>query len=112
VDEPGSKPPEAPKRDEKGRLLPGSSGNPGGRSKIVREFKEWLLAEAYPKAQQALLELLSSDDDKVRIQAVKEVNDRLFGRAPVTVEDVEGNRLGLGLVFIPSPEEDDAGSDG
>ena len=110
MDEPGNKPPV--ERDEKGRIVKGSSGNPGGRPKLVREFQEWLRAEAYPKAQQALLELLGSEDEKVRIQAVKEVNDRLFGRPPVTVEDTDGNRLGLGLVFIPSPSEDDASSDG
>lgn len=88
MNDPENKSPEgtALTRDPKtGKLLPGHSGNPGGRPKLIREYQDWLMQEAYPEAKQALLECLRSKDGKVRMMAIKEIGDRLFGKAPQSV---------------------------
>lgn len=54
---PENKPPEGPKRDEKGRLLPGSTGNPGGRSKRVQRARRGL-EKGLPEAVDVLLGLI------------------------------------------------------
>jgi hypothetical protein len=69
---------------------PGKSGNPGGRPRLIREYQTWLLEHAYPKAQEALLACLCSSDEKVKMMAVKEVNDRLMGKPSITVTGEEG----------------------
>ncbi len=76
-----------------GQFKPGQSGNPGGRPKALKEFQEWLRENALEKAQQALLDCLDSKDDKVRMMAVKEVSDRLFGRAPQAITGEDGKPL-------------------
>jgi hypothetical protein len=76
-------------RDEKGRLLPGVSGNPGGRPKLVAEFQKALREQHYERALAALLDCLDDSDGRVRIAAVREVFDRLFGKPkqPITGEE-------------------------
>ena len=53
-------------------------------------------------AKNALLSCLHSDDGKVQMMAVKEVADRLFGKAPMTVLGEDGKPLlsGLGAEII------------
>ena len=77
---------------------PGQSGNPGGRPKIVREFHSWLTGKAYPEAKKALLKCLKSDDEKVQMLAVKEVNDRLFGKSPQPLVGEDGGPVGVSLL--------------
>jgi hypothetical protein len=72
---------------------PGVSGNPGGRPKALREYQEWLRDNALDKAKQALLDCLASEDGKVRMMAVKEVGDRLFGKAPQAITGEDGKPL-------------------
>lgn len=87
-------------RDEKGRFGPGNAANPGGRTFRWKEYKQWIEAECLPLAQKALLSCLESDSDKVRMMAVKEVHDRIFGRAPlaVSVTGSEGNSIASDLL--------------
>lgn len=59
---------------------PGQSGNPGGRRSIPQEVKEALIA-ATPQATKVLLELLSSNNEKIRLQAVQVVFERAYGKA-------------------------------
>jgi hypothetical protein len=81
-------------RDEKGRLLPGQTSlNPSGRPKAFREYQEWLTANALDKAKDALLACLQDPDGRVRMLAVKEVGDRLFGRAPQAITDPDGKPI-------------------
>ena len=64
---------------------PGESGNPGGRSKLPEAFKQ-----KGPEALEKILALMSEgEDDKVRLKAATWIAERIYGRAPVSVE-VEG----------------------
>lgn len=100
-------PEDKPRRDKKGRLLPGGTANPGGRPKAMREYQEWLRKNALEKAKKALLACLASKDGKVRMMAVKEVNDRLLGKAPQSVQTEDGETLKLVPVIMVPQESDD-----
>lgn len=79
-----------PIRDEQGRFIPGVSGNPDGRpplteeekivkkatKELVSEYKE-KLAEALPLISPVLIAKAMEGD----MQAIKEVNDRVMGKA-------------------------------
>jgi hypothetical protein len=67
---------------------PGQSGNPAGRAKTPPEIKEALQA-ATPRAVAVLVEMLESDDDRVRIMAANSIMDRSLGK-PVAALEVSG----------------------
>jgi hypothetical protein len=105
MDEPDSKSDKPVTRDARGRLLPGFSGNPGGgRPKAIAEYQEWLSMNALDPAKEALLACLVHEDGKVRMMAVKEVADRLFGKAPQAITGEDGKPLNFGVIMLP-PEE-------
>jgi hypothetical protein len=56
------------------------SPNPGGRPKLVAAFQRALRERHYEKALEALLECLDDEDGRVRVAAVREVFDRMFGK--------------------------------
>jgi hypothetical protein len=93
-------------RDENGRVKPGQSLNPSGRPKLVKEYQQWLREEAWDKAKAALLKCLQSEDEKVQMMAVKEVNDRLLGRAPQALTTEDGDPLRLGVVVLPAERDE------
>ena len=77
-------------RDELGRFIPGASGNPEGRPTLTEEekiakraTKELIeqyknkLAEALPQVSPVLIAMAIQGD----IQAIKELNDRVMGKA-------------------------------
>lgn len=77
-------------RDEQGRFVPGVSGNPDGRPKETEEEKlakkarekfieEYIqnLTEALPQITPVLIQKASEGD----MNAIKEVNDRVMGKA-------------------------------
>lgn len=84
-----------PKRDEKGRLLPGGTANPNGRPveskekklekkakrEFIAEYKQEL-REALPKISPVLIDKAVEGD----MTAIKEVNDRVMGKAPQSTE--------------------------
>lgn len=90
------------KRDSAGRFGPGNVANPSGRPKAFKEYQEWLLVNALDPAKEALLACLHDDDGKVRMMAIKEVADRLFGKAPQTILGEDGKPLlaGFGAELI------------
>lgn len=62
-----------PKRDAKGRILPGATGNPGGRPKATRDA--WAaMRDGLPSAVTELLKLIEGTD----IEAKKWALDRFF----------------------------------
>lgn len=79
-------------RNERGQIISGAN-NPGGRPKAFREYQEWLAGSALEPAKEALLRCLHNEDGKVQMMAVKEVADRLFGKAPMTVLGEDGKPL-------------------
>jgi hypothetical protein len=74
-------------RDARGRLLPGASLNPGGRPATLEPVRA-LLRQHTEQFVTALVDLLSSKDDSVRLAAVKEYFDRLCGK-PVAVTEAD-----------------------
>ena len=76
---------------------PGVSGNPSGRPKALREYQEWLAANALDKAKEVLLGCLDHPDGRVRMAAVKEIADRLFGKAPQAITGEDGKPIAIAL---------------
>jgi len=88
-----------PIRDEQGRFIPGVSGNPDGRpplteeekivkkatKELVSEYKE-KLAEALPLISPVLIAKAMEGD----MQAIKEVNDRVMGKAEAKTDITSG----------------------
>lgn len=65
------KKPAVPQRDERGRLLPGSTANPGGMHKSIRDIRE-IARRHSPKAMGKLYEIMmSTTDEKAAIAAAK-----------------------------------------
>lgn len=64
---------------------PGQSGNPGGRSPIIKEIRT--LAQSNGKeAFQRVLDLMMSDDERVALTAAQEVLNRAYGKPTQHIE--------------------------
>ena len=88
-------------RDENGQFAPGGgSANPGGRPKLVAEFQKALRERHYEKALTALEECLDDDDGRVRVAALREVFDRLFGKATQRIAGDDGGALRVDVDFV------------
>jgi len=75
-------------RDAKGRFIAGNSGSGvGGRPKQDPEAKE-ILRAATPEAAQALVDLLKSNREAIRLEAAKEILNRTQGK-PETMNKIE-----------------------
>src|SRR4051794_40590999 len=79
--EPANKAAEGTRRDRGGRLLPGSTANPGGRPKVWREFQD-AMRERSPLAVARIDEALASDDPQIVTWAVDKVLAYAWGRPP------------------------------
>ena len=72
-------------RDDLGRLVPGTSGNAGGRPKPPDGLRD-KLAELSPRAVERLGELLDSGDERVRLEAARTILDRHLGRPAIQAD--------------------------
>jgi hypothetical protein len=72
-------------RDDLGRFVPGTSGNPGGRPKPPDGLRT-RLAELSPLAVERLGELLDSGDERVRLEAARAILDRHLGRPAIQAD--------------------------
>ena len=72
-------------RDDLGRWVPGTSGNPGGMPKPPEGLRT-KLAELSPRAVERLGQLLDSDDERVRLEAAKTILDRHLGRPAIQAD--------------------------
>jgi hypothetical protein len=63
----------------------GQSGNPGGRPKSLEAFRDWL-AKTREQRQHALMELLASDDERIRLEALKHCDAYDYGKPTQAVE--------------------------
>jgi hypothetical protein len=69
------------RRAPDGKLLAGSILNPAGRpANTIQQVRE-ILGQHKEELVDTLLELVRSDDDAIRLAAVKEAFDRLLGKA-------------------------------
>ena len=72
-------------RDDLGRFVPGTSGNPGGRPRPPDGLRT-RLAELSHRAVERLGELLDSVDERVRLEAAKTILDRHLGRPAIQAD--------------------------
>lgn len=72
-------------RDEHGRVKKGSTLNPGGRKGMPHDVR-LVLEMAAPGAVHTLVELLKSDDERVKLEAAKTILDRLYGKPTQSVD--------------------------
>ena len=108
-------PPAAPKplRDARGRFVKGSPPpNPGGRPKGAAELRE-ALREYEPEAIQRLVALMrTARSEKVRLDAIREIFDRLYGRAPQAITGEDGGPVELTLRILRELADQARGEDG
>lgn len=85
-------------RDESGKFLPGSCGNPGGRPKGVAEVVE--LARSYTKqAIATLASIMENGSERAQVAAAQVLLDRAWGKPSQAVE-VTGTEGGAVLVNV------------
>ena len=72
-------------RKPDGRYLPGITGNPGGRPKINPDVAAALEAGSHAAAQR-LVELVSSEDERVALAASMALLDRVLGKPAASLE--------------------------
>lgn len=85
--------PSAVKRDEFGRILPGSAAIPGGgRKRVAAEVREAMECDCMDAVKQ-LHKLMYSDDHRVALEAIKVWLDRTLGKVRERLDITEGTRL-------------------
>ena len=72
-------------RGPHGQFLPGQSGNAGGRPASLARVRE-LLKPHTERFVAELVQLLDSDEEAIRLAAIKEFMDRYIGKPVATVE--------------------------
>lgn len=95
-------PPEV-KRDERGRILPGRSLNPGGQPRAAVEVRA-LLEQNTVKAAQRVIEMMDDADPKIALAAANSILDRVLGRAKQAVE-VQGPGVNAVLAALITKKE-------
>lgn len=70
----------------------GKSGNPGGRPKKLAELQE-LYRENSVELRDRLLELAYDDDGRVAVAAIKEMNDRGWGKPTQPISGPDGGAI-------------------
>ena len=86
-------------RGPDGRILPGHSGNPSGRpvgsiSEFRRRFEPHMAEVA-----ETLLALLRSPNENTRLNACREICDRVLGRAAIAI-DATHTRLDVAQLYL------------
>lgn len=86
------------------RYEKGTSGNPSGGSQQLAEVQR--LARGYgPDVIRRLAEIaLGPKVTPMSIRAGEILLDRGFGRAPLVLQDADGNRVAMGVIVLPAPE--------
>lgn len=75
------------------RFKPGVSGNPNGRPKKAQQIVEKAQENA-EKALKALIDLMGSDDERVKLAAAMAILDRGLGKPKQTIEDGRKQEIG------------------
>ena len=98
-------------RTPEGRFAPGSSGNPGGRPRGIRQYREALEEAGKPELLvEVLLRGLRDDDIRVALEAYDRAAAYLYGRpgaletapnGPAAIPSLEEVRRALGQPYSP-----------
>ena len=93
----------------KGGKRPGAARKPstikGISKRLPRESAELILAEI--KANSMWLRLADSKDERIRLETLKYLTDRAFGKARQSIEATSVGNLGVVLMrSVPRPERD------
>jgi len=97
-------------RTPEGRFGPGSSGNPGGRPRGIREYREALEVAGTPELLvEVLLRGLRDEDIRVALEAFDRAAAYLYGRPgvetapdrPTAIPSLEEVRRALGQPHSP-----------
>ena len=101
-------PPAAPKRRRgPGRPFPkGVSGNPGGRPMVDPIFKT-RLKDLVPASVDVIEHILKNGKDNDRLRAAEMVLERIFGKAPQSIEHTGGvdGVMRIEVVYVTKPTE-------
>jgi hypothetical protein len=88
----------SPKRDARGRLLPGFTANPSGRPAIIKEVRE--LARAHvPAAIERLAELVNSPNETIALAAIDQLLNRVYGK-PVQAVENEVRKFDMAQLYL------------
>jgi hypothetical protein len=80
-------------------MMPGAVLNPGGRRTTAIETARAQLMPDLPKFLERLAELTLSENESVRLAAIKECLDRLIGRSPIFVDSVTA-KVDIGSLYL------------
>ena len=92
---------QAKNRDDKGRFVPGTSGNPNGRPPAEFTITDLLRAEIARRPQliKRWVDLMESDDERVALAAMEKAAHRLDGMPKQSAEVEHKGSLNVGLVW-------------
>lgn len=85
----------------------GKSGNPGGRPKTLAEWRKGPEGQRLRDLAYEVLEKCASDARakwRDRVMAAKELLERTEGKAPMTLEDADGNKMHVGVIVLPGEQ--------
>ncbi len=72
----------------KNTWAPGKSGNPSGRPKGYKRFREALVDKCEDEVVQVIQDCLRSDSQKLRLEAAKFAVEYMYGRPGIVEADV------------------------
>jgi hypothetical protein len=98
-------------RDEKGHLLPGARLNPGGRPLGALDAFRSRFNPRMPEIAEALLELSKSPNESIRLQAIREILDRLLGKPAISV-DTTHTRVDVAQLYLRALKQANGVTDG
>ena len=88
-----------PARRPNGTMMPGSVLNPGGRPRnAIEELREKYL-HRLPEFFDGVIQLTKSSNENIRLQAYRELLDRLIGR-PMQSADVSVTKFDAGVAYL------------
>jgi hypothetical protein len=93
----------APKRDARGRLLPGFTANPSGRPAIIKEVRE-LAREHVPDAIKRLAELVNSPNETIALAAIDQLLNRVYGK-PVQAVESEVRKFDMAQLYLAATQQ-------
>ncbi len=86
-------------RTDKGRFVPGASGNPGGRPKLPAEMREIFQSRGL-EAAEILVKHLRASDPRVSVAAAREILDRAYGKPVQSINVDKEERIKL-IAVVP-----------